>query len=442
MIRYCSSSFSQQLRQGLRSSKQCSVFVGLGFYSRSFGGTSEANELEQGPAEKTLKEAPVTRPLARSSRTNSKVRHLKERGFDDIIEREKKLKIVLSIKELLWAEPSRCMTLLELGTHKDDIGFNGNGRLVEFLRRYPGVFTVHETAEFGKLPWFQLTPEAEVVAQEESDIQKSMDKEGVTKLRKLLMMSTDRTLALSKIAHLGRDLGLPDDFRESLVYEYPMYFRVLENQDLVDVEGPKLELVRWSPRLAVTEDAKKAQEQSTNGSLSMSEDPDTRKRSRFDEVVCPSPYQGAKSLHRRSLQFEKRAVLLIQELLSLTLEKRVLVDHLTHFRREFHFSKKLHGMLIRHPDYFYVSRKGSRDTVFLRGAFKKIDVGGNRKEYALIDKHPLVLVKEKFAALVGVERQLDFNSDRYQVSFREMGVPSEAGRRDPTPGSATLKVPW
>lgn len=105
-------------------------------------------------------------------------------------------------------------------------------------------------------------------------------------------------------------------------------------------------------------------------------------------------------------------------------------------------ASQLHGMLIRHPDYFYVSRKGSRDTVFLRGAFEKIDVGGNRKEYALIDKHPLVLVKEKFAALVGVERQLDLNSDRYQVPFREMGVLSEAGRRDPTPGSATLKVPW
>lgn len=266
MIRYCSSSFSQQLRQGLRSSKQCSVFVGLGFYSRSFGRISEANEPEQGPAKQTLKEAPVTRPLVRSSRTNSEVRHLKERGFDDIIEREKKLKIVLNVKELLWAEPSRCMTLLELGTHKDDIGFNGNGRLVEFLKRYPAVFTVHETAEFGKLPWFQLTPEAEVVADEESNIRKSMDKEGVIKLRKLLMMSTDRTLSLSKIAHLGRDLGLPDDFRKSLVYEYPMYFRVLESQDPLDVEGPKLELVRWSSRLAVTEeDAKKAQNQSTHG---------------------------------------------------------------------------------------------------------------------------------------------------------------------------------
>lgn len=78
-------------------------------------------------------------------------------------------------------------------------------------------------------------------------------------------------------------------------------------------------------------------------SLSMS-DPNAPKRhrlSKFDEVDCPSPYQDGNQLHRRSMQFEKRAVLLVQELLSLTLEKRLLVDHLTHFRKEFNFSRKV-----------------------------------------------------------------------------------------------------
>ena len=65
---------------------------------------------------------------------------------------------------------------------------------------------------------------------------------------------------------------------------------------------------------------------------------------------------------------------------------------------------QLHGMLIRHPEYFYVSRKGSRHTVFLREAFEEIHVSGNRKEYGLIDKHPLVLVKEKLAALMEVNQ--------------------------------------
>ena len=228
----------------------------FGHYSRPYCSVTE--ELERGAVEEAARKD--VRSLSPRSRTSSNVKHPKERGFDDIIEKEKKLKIVLGIKDLLAAEPSRSMTLLELGKSKEDIGFKGNGRLVAFLKRYPGVFRVHETAAFGKLPWFQLTPEAEAAFEEESQIRNRVHNEAVTKLRKLLMMSSDNTLSLSKIAHLGRDLGLPDNFRKSLLYEYPMYFQVIESKDPLDFEGPKLELVRWSTRLAVTEIEKKAQE--------------------------------------------------------------------------------------------------------------------------------------------------------------------------------------
>lgn len=92
-------------------------------------------------------------------------------------------------------------------------------------------------------------------------------------------------------------------------------------------------------------------------------------------------------------------------------------------------------MLVRHPEYFYVSRKGSRDTLFLRRAFEKIHGTGDRKEYGLIDKHPLVLVKEKLAALMEVN-QLDFNIRRGQVPFHERGIPAY----DRTASIPT--VPW
>ena len=62
---------------------------------------------------------------------------------------------------------------------------------------------------------------------------------------------------------------------------------------------------------------------------------------KFHELECPSPYQDSSSLHPASAEAEKRAVLLVQELLSLTLEKRILVDHLTHFRKEFKFSNQV-----------------------------------------------------------------------------------------------------
>ena len=86
---------------------------------------------------------------------------------------------------------------------------------------------------------------------------------------------------------------------------------------------------------------------------------------------------------------------MVHEILSLTVEKRTLVDHLTHFREEFRFSQSLRGMIIRHPDMFYVSFKGDRDSVFLREAYK---------DSQLVEKNQLVLLKEKMRALVAVPR--------------------------------------
>lgn len=61
-------------------------------------------------------------------------------------------------------------------------------------------------------------------------------------------------------------------------------------------------------------------------------------------------------------------------------------------------------MLIRHPEHFYISKKGARNTVFLREAFEGVHVPGQRQEHILKDKHPLVLVKEKLAALMAVNQ--------------------------------------
>lgn len=61
-------------------------------------------------------------------------------------------------------------------------------------------------------------------------------------------------------------------------------------------------------------------------------------------------------------------------------------------------------MLVRHPEHFYVSKKGARDTVFLRVAFEGIHVPGQKQEHLLKNKHPLVLIKEKIAALMAIKR--------------------------------------
>lgn len=66
---------------------------------------------------------------------------------------------------------------------------------------------------------------------------------------------------------------------------------------------------------------------------------------------------------------EKRACAVVREVLGMTLEKRTLVDHLTHFRKDFGLPNRLRAMLVRHPEMFYVSVKGVRHSVFLVEAY-------------------------------------------------------------------------
>lgn len=192
--------------------------------------------------------------------TSLRVRQLKEVDFDDLIEKEKKLKIVLRVKDLLTADTEQFMTLQDLGKCRDYIGLTGNKRIIAFLKRFPGVFIVHEKVEPGKLPWAQLTPEAEAICEEEREIRKGMKVEAVTKLRKLLMMANDKRLHLGKIAHIAKDIGLPEDFRSRLVYKYPKYFRVVPGEDVTNVDMRLLELVKWSDRLAITVEEQKVRD--------------------------------------------------------------------------------------------------------------------------------------------------------------------------------------
>lgn len=53
----------------------------------------------------------------------------------------------------------------------------------------------------------------------------------------------------------------------------------------------------------------------------------------------------------------------------MTVEKRTLVDHLTHFRKDFGLPNRLRALLVRHSELFYVSVKGVRHSVFLVEAF-------------------------------------------------------------------------
>ncbi|CAN8248188.1 unnamed protein product [Cochlearia groenlandica] len=247
----------------------------------------------------------------------------------------------------------------------------------------------------------------------------------VVKLRTLVMMSIDKRILLEKIYHLRPDLGLPLEFRHTICQRYPQYFRVVPTP-----RGPSLELTQWDSELALSaaelsDDDNKVKDSEERNliidrppkfnrvklprglNLSKSE---TRKISQFRDMSYISPYLDFSHLRSGTLEKEKHACGVIHELLSLTTEKRTLVDHLTHFREEFRFSQQLRGMLIRHPDLFYVSLKGERDSVFLREAYRNSE---------LIDKDPLTHVKEKMRSLVSITRFPRRGGPKKDVEGRE-----------------------
>lgn len=104
-----------------------------------------------------------------------------------------------------------------------------------------------------------------------------------------------------------------------------------------------------------------------------------------------SPYSDPSGLVEGSKEMEKRTVSLVHELLSLTMWKKLSIVKLGHFGREFCLPEKLNVLLLKHPGIFYVSNKYQIYTVVLREGYAGSE---------LIEKDPLVVVKEKFGELM------------------------------------------
>ncbi|KAL2650844.1 hypothetical protein R1flu_018972 [Riccia fluitans] len=413
----------------VRASQPCSEFVygsnSVGLSRKCFFGDVQGLRF-------ALQQRRNTWTSRRQMGPRAVVKRKKDPSFDNIIQREKKLKIVSKIRDILVKQPGRTMTLLALGKRRRDIGLTGKRRVVALLNRFPAVFEVYEVG--CNITCVRFTEEAEILYDEEQKLKEETEDLLVEKLRKLLMMSVDKRLMMQKIAHIKRDLGLPDDWKTSIVPKYPQFFKEVET-----VDGTALELTFWDPLLAVSAAQKRAAADKSEEEdsdfppppriiidgeeikpraigLRKLNLPKGLQLSKKDRVVAlkflQMPYQSPyefNNLDPASMEAEKRACAAVHELLSLTLEKKTLVDHLTHFRDDYKFSQRIRAMLIRHPEMFYVSFKGNRDSVFLREAYRGSE---------LIEKDPLVVAKERLAELVAIPREKKVGR---RASFGEEG---------------------
>ncbi|CAN1818043.1 Protein WHAT'S THIS FACTOR 1 homolog, chloroplastic [Linum perenne] len=246
---------------------------------------------------------------------------------------QKKPSVILQLKSIIQSHKHRRILLRDL---EKEVGFVHKWNFMTVIEKYPSIFNVGGGSDKTP-PFVTLTERAAKIAREESEARALMEPTLVRNLRKLLMMSVDCRLPLEKVELIGNELGLPQDFSESLIPK-------LELQG-VPVLNPSRKLVRISK----------------DGNYLGPE------LERWQRLDFPSPYLNPRTFEAADPKARKRVVSVLHELLSLTMAKRMTSSQLDAF----------------HSEYLFPSRKEAYD-------------GTN-----LITKCPLLSLNDKFVALSG-----------------------------------------
>lgn len=341
--------------------------------------------------------------------TSNPLKIRRDPSLDKHVVKQNKIRFVQKLKTLLLSKPKHFMPLHILNKCRSYLSLPKPRSILRMINRYPTIFELF-TIPTPPLPsnatkpllqvCVRLTPSAAALAHKEMELKKAMSISLAIKLQKLLMLTPYNRLLLSKIAHLAPDLGLPVTFRSRLCNEYPDRFKVVDTS-----YGRALELVSWDSDLAnvLPKREVKVVDMIVDRPLKfkhlrLRKGMNIKRRHeeylmKFNELPDVCPYKTkVEDLGKESIEAEKRACALVREVLGMTVEKRTLVDHLTHFRKEFGLPNKLRGMVVRHPELFYVSLKGHRDSVFL--------IEGYDDKGVLLEKDEILVIKDKLMELV------------------------------------------
>lgn len=225
------------------------------------------------------------------------------------------------------------------------------------------------------------------------------------------MMSNTGRVRLEHVRIARYEFGLSDDFEYSVVLKYPEYFRLF---DADETRNKYIELVERDASLGVCAIERLREIEYREKGID-AEDirfsfivnfPPGFKIGKYyriavwkwQRVPYWSPYEDVSGYDMRSLEahkrMEKRAVAVIHELLNLTVEKKITLERIAHFRMAMDLPKKLKEFLLQHQGIFYISTRGNHGklhTVFLREAYRKGE---------LIELNDLYLARRKLAELV------------------------------------------
>lgn len=337
-----------------------------------------------------------------TSISSLKVVWKKDPNLDQAIQNDKQWRLCARVVREVINEPCHVIPLRYLQKRRGRLNLQVN--IKTFLSQNPGLFDIYLDRIKPKtqlVPFVRPSYRLQQFLDEEKKIYRDNEKLIVSKLCKLLMMSTNKVISADKLIHVKRDFGFPNDFMVNLVPKYPEYFRLVGSPG----EGKSfLELASWNSQFAKSAIEIRAEEEERSTGIRVRPNFNVKLPKGFflkkemrewtrDWIELPyvSPYEDVSGLEEKSREMEKRMVGVFHELLYLSLYKRVPVANLGKFCEDYRFSNAFSSVFTRHSGIFYMSLKGGIETAMLREAYDRDE---------LAERDPLLEINEKFVALL------------------------------------------
>ncbi|WOG84310.1 hypothetical protein DCAR_0103493 [Daucus carota subsp. sativus] len=338
----------------------------------------------------------------RCSLVNIKFKWVKDSVLDAVVAGGRELKAACILVSIICSDHRCCLPVYHLSSRRGQLGLPHDLKISTFTRRYPTMFEEFYENDSGgtRVPWFRVTPEALNLHKEELLVFQQYQNDLLNRLRKLLMLTKNRTLPLQTIDQLKWDLGLPYNYLNSLIRHHPEHFSLVSLPD----GRAGLRLLSWDDNLAISHLEKSSDFQTQEGvrnenlafPVAFTRGFGLKRKcmkwlEEWQRLPYTSPYCDSSHLDPRTDVSEKRNVGVFHELLHLTLQKKTERRNVSNLRKALFLPQKFTKVFERHPGIFYISKKSDTQTVVLREAYER---------QKLIQKHPLVDIREKYVSLM------------------------------------------
>ncbi|XP_074331998.1 protein WHAT'S THIS FACTOR 9, mitochondrial-like isoform X1 [Apium graveolens] len=323
---------------------------------------------------------------------DARIKWVRDPYLDHAVEKEKNLKQLLSLKNIILFHHSKTLAVAAVSGH-----LKLPTTPTKFIDKYPSVFNHFLSLKPFSHPQVRLTKHALSLHKLETLILNSPKGkiDSAQRLAKLLMLTKRKKLPLFVIDKLKFDLGLPYNYVLDLVPDFPDYFQICSIENF----GFGLELVSWRKDLAFSVMEMRVGEKGRRPirfSMNLPRGFDLQKKVRdwvfeWNNLPYISPYEDASYLGPNTDQAEKWTVAVLHELLHLCVSKKTEIDNVCCLGDYLGFGTRFKKALKHHPGIFYMSNKIRTQTVVLREVYRKA---------ALVDVHPLMEMRYRYIDLM------------------------------------------